>query len=137
VLTCLQEKQSNESLSCWSALERRRLDQKTRSAAHRFNSCLGGDSSAQLSRVARRDATHSPQYARPTPSRLAVSWVPQEWFERYSRRIEEWRIPGAKDQQENVIKQIREDGSRLLTQLWSDRPSSVILTKKYDVAYCF
>lgn len=47
------------------------------------------------------------------------SWVPHEWFERYSRRIEEWRIPGGKDQQDKVMKQIGEDGSQLLTQVWS------------------
>jgi len=25
-----------------------------------------------------------------------VSWVPEEWFVRYGRRIEEWRLPGEK-----------------------------------------
>ncbi len=24
------------------------------------------------------------------------AWVPADWFERYSRRVEEWRLPGAK-----------------------------------------
>jgi transposase len=56
------------------------------------------------------------------------SWVPGEWFERYSRRIEEWRIPGAKDQQEKVMKQIGEDGTRLLTQVWSDQALSAVRT---------
>lgn len=49
------------------------------------------------------------------------SWVPVEWFERYSRRIEEWRLPSAKDKQEEIMEQIGEDGSRLLSELWSDQ----------------
>jgi len=65
-------------------------------------------------------AEHHPDWLR--------SWVPQEWFERYSRRIEEWRIPEAKDQQENVMKQIGEDGSRLLTQVWCDQATAMTRT---------
>src|SRR5947209_468127 len=65
-------------------------------------------------------AQHHPEWLR--------SWVPQAWFERYSRRIEEWRIPGAKDQQEKVMKQIGEDGWQLLTQLWSDQAPSMART---------
>lgn len=30
-----------------------------------------------------------------------TDWVPVEWFERYSRRIEEWRLPSAKDKKES------------------------------------
>ena len=50
-----------------------------------------------------------------------MSWVPVEWFEHYSRRIEEWRLPSAKDNQEEVMKQIGQDGSRLLSMLWSEQ----------------
>lgn len=55
-----------------------------------------------------------------------TSWVPVEWFERYSRRIEEWRLPSAKDKQEEIMGQIGEDGSRLLSELWSEQaPASL------------
>jgi transposase len=47
-------------------------------------------------------------------------WVPVDWFERYSRRIEEWRIPGAKQKQDLLMQQIGQDGSRLLTEIWSE-----------------
>ncbi len=50
-----------------------------------------------------------------------TGWVPLEWFERYSRRIEEWRLPAAKDKQEAVMEQIGEDGSRLLSELWGEQ----------------
>jgi len=45
------------------------------------------------------------------------AWVPAEWFERYSRRIEEWRLPGAKDRQEQLMDEIGRDGLRLLTEV--------------------
>jgi transposase len=50
-----------------------------------------------------------------------TGWVPVEWFERYRRRIEERRLPSAKDKQEEVMKQIGQDGSRLLSMLWSEQ----------------
>jgi transposase len=46
-------------------------------------------------------------------------WVPVAWFERYSRRIEEWRLPSAKQHQEEVMEHIGQDGSRLLSEIWS------------------
>jgi transposase len=48
------------------------------------------------------------------------AWVPVDWFERYSRRIEEWRLPGAKQKQDQIMLQIGQDGSRLLTILWDE-----------------
>jgi len=55
-----------------------------------------------------------------------TGWVPVEWFERYSRRIEEWRLPSAKGKQEEIMEQIGEDGSRLLSALWSEQaPASL------------
>lgn len=45
-------------------------------------------------------------------------WVPQEWFERYSRRIEEWRLPSGKSKQDEVMEQMGRDGSRLLNEVW-------------------
>ena len=49
------------------------------------------------------------------------AWVPADWFERYSRRIEEWRIPAAKQKQDLLMHQIGQDGSGLLTEIWSER----------------
>lgn len=49
------------------------------------------------------------------------TWVPVAWFERYSRRVEEWRFPGAKGQQEQVMDQIGQDGSRLLSEIWNSQ----------------
>lgn len=50
-----------------------------------------------------------------------TGWVPVEWFERYSRRIEEWRLPSAKDKQEAVMEQIGQDGFCLLSELWHEQ----------------
>lgn len=50
-----------------------------------------------------------------------TSWVPMEWFERYSRRIEEWRLPSAKEKQEEIMEQIGQDGLRLLSELWGEQ----------------
>ncbi|GHO90261.1 hypothetical protein KSF_003090 [Reticulibacter mediterranei] len=47
-------------------------------------------------------------------------WVPIAWFERYSQRVEEWRWPGAKGHQEQVMDQIGQDGLRLLIEVWSE-----------------
>jgi transposase len=49
------------------------------------------------------------------------AWVPVDWFERYSRRSEEWPIPSAKQKQDVIMQQIGQDGSRLLTQIWSEQ----------------
>lgn len=48
------------------------------------------------------------------------AWVPLDWFERYSGRIEEWRIPSAKQKQDLLMHQIGQDGSRLLTEIWNE-----------------
>jgi transposase len=48
-------------------------------------------------------------------------WVPVEWFERYARRIEEWRLPGGKQRQEQWMHQIGQDGSCLLTHAWTQQ----------------
>ena len=45
-------------------------------------------------------------------------WVPFSWFERYSQHVEEWRFPGAQQKQEQVMEQIGQDGSRLLSEIW-------------------
>ena len=48
------------------------------------------------------------------------AWVPVDWFERYSRRIEEWRMPAAKQKQDLLMHRIGQDGSRWLTEIWSE-----------------
>ena len=45
------------------------------------------------------------------------AWVPPQWFERYSRRIEEWRLPSAKARQQELMNEIGQDGLLLLTQV--------------------
>jgi transposase len=51
------------------------------------------------------------------------NWVPVAWFERSSRRIEEWRLPSGKEKQEEIMEQIGQDGLRLLNELWNERTS--------------
>jgi transposase len=46
-------------------------------------------------------------------------WVPLAWFERYSRRIEEWRLPAGKQGREQLGEQIGADGSRLLEEVFA------------------
>jgi transposase len=53
-------------------------------------------------------------------------WVPLSWFERYSQRVEEWRWPGAKERQKEVMEQIGQDGLRLLSAIWSDQAPSLL-----------
>lgn len=48
-------------------------------------------------------------------------WVPVAWFDRYSRRIEEWRLPEGKQRQEEWMEQIGQDGSRLLREVWAEQ----------------
>lgn len=40
-----------------------------------------------------------------------------EWYERYGRRIEEYRLPGGKDAREEYARMVDTDGSRLLSGL--------------------
>lgn len=70
---------------------------------------LGEMLRAALNRLAERD----PDWLR--------NWVPVAWFERYSRRIEEWRLPSAKEKQTEVMEQIGQDGLRLLDEVCNER----------------
>lgn len=46
-------------------------------------------------------------------------WVPVDWFKRYERRIEEWRLALSKgEQQEAFLEQVGRDGSQLLSALY-------------------
>lgn len=48
-------------------------------------------------------------------------WVPVVWFERYARRIEEWRLPEGKQRQEQWMQLMGQDGSRLLSEVWAEQ----------------
>jgi transposase len=54
-------------------------------------------------------------------SQWLKQWVPMEWFERSARRIEEWRLPEGKQRQEQWMHQIGQDGSCLLTHIWTEQ----------------
>lgn len=45
--------------------------------------------------------------------------TPADWFERYQRRIEEYRLPQGREAREALARQVGEDGMRLLTDLWA------------------
>ena len=45
------------------------------------------------------------------------TWVPSEWFDRYSHRFEEYRLPDALADRTALAEQIGADGRRLLTAL--------------------
>jgi transposase len=51
----------------------------------------------------------------------APEWLrahtPAEWFERYGRRVEEYRLPQGRDARQAFARQVGEDGLRLLTDL--------------------
>lgn len=53
-------------------------------------------------------------------------WVPMAWFERYGRRIEEWRLPEGKKRQEQWMQQMGQDGSRLLSEIWAQQAPAVL-----------
>jgi transposase len=57
-----------------------------------------------------------------------TSWVPPVWFERYSQRIEEWKLPGAKKSQEQWIETIGQDGVQLLEAAWSEQAPPLLQT---------
>ncbi len=46
------------------------------------------------------------------------SWVPPDWFERYSRRIEDGRLPRSEAERKQYAEQIGTDGALLLTRVY-------------------
>ena len=52
----------------------------------------------------------------------APDWLrahaPPEWFERYGRRVEEYRLPQGREAREALARQVGEDGLRLLTDVF-------------------
>jgi len=65
---------------------------------------------------------------------LAPDWLAQQissdWFERYSHRVENYRLPKAENQRTALAQQIGEDGMRLLRAL--ERPESADELKKIE-----
>jgi transposase len=54
------------------------------------------------------------------------SWVPQEWIERYGRRIEEGRLPKGESARQQYAEQVGADGARLLVRVQeADAPAVV------------
>jgi transposase len=49
------------------------------------------------------------------------AWVPAIWFERYKRKLEEFRLPKTATERVQLAQQIGQDGWRLLDQLSDDR----------------
>ena len=49
------------------------------------------------------------------------SWVDQEWFERYGRMIEDYRLPKKKLERTAYGEQIGRDGMKLLEYLWQEK----------------
>ena len=47
------------------------------------------------------------------------SFAPDEWYERYAHRIEEYRLPKGKEKRTAVVETIGADGSALLTAIFS------------------
>jgi len=48
-------------------------------------------------------------------------WVPQEWYERYSKAIEDYRLPKNQSERNDFAEQIGRDGMELLELLWQDK----------------
>lgn len=47
-------------------------------------------------------------------------WVPSDWFERYGRPVEEYRLPKGKEARQIYAETIGTDGMELLEHVWSD-----------------
>jgi len=70
--------------------------------------CLGETLRAALNSV----ATVAPDWL--------GGWVPAEWFDRYSVRVEEYRLPKGEAERKSYAEQIGADGSLLLTHVYDE-----------------
>ncbi len=59
-------------------------------------------------------------------------WVPAVWFERYKRKLEEYRLPKAAAERVQLAQQIGQDGWCLLDRL-SDEPTPPALRERHSV----
>ena len=55
-------------------------------------------------------------------------WAPAEWFERYSRRIEDYRLPKGKDARQAYAEVVGADGLRLLTAVYAPTAPPAVQT---------
>ena len=54
------------------------------------------------------------------------SWVPQPWFERYGRRIEEGRLPKGEKERQQYAQQVGADGAQLLAKSREEDTPAVV-----------
>src|SRR6266581_2683990 len=54
------------------------------------------------------------------------SWVPQPWFERYGRRIEEGRLPKGEKERQQYAQQVGADGAQLLAKSGEEDTPAVV-----------
>ena len=54
------------------------------------------------------------------------SWVPQPWFERYGRRIEEGRLPKGEKERQQYAQQVGADGAQLLVKSREEDTPAVV-----------
>jgi transposase len=70
--------------------------------------CVGETLRAALNHI----ATVAPEWLQ--------AWVPIEWFDRYSRAIEEYHLPKGIAARQNYAEVIGTDGMQLLERVWED-----------------
>ena len=51
------------------------------------------------------------------------TWVPREWFERYSRALEEYRLPKGVPARQEYAETIGRDGMQLLSEIYDNGPA--------------
>jgi transposase len=56
------------------------------------------------------------------------SWVPQSWFERYGKIVEEYRLPKSKAERQVYGETIGADGMELIERIWANSSSSSLRT---------
>jgi transposase len=72
-------------------------------------------------------------------------WVPQEWFDRYGKRFEQWRLPQSKAEKRALVETIGQDGCLLLARIkesssmsWLQRiPAVDVLNQVWQQQYDF
>jgi transposase len=126
------------------AIQSTRPAQGSWEAANRLYTCAGGHSYPQPTRKCRRDGCRAALNAIAT---VAPEWLREhaapEWFDRYSTRIEESRLPKGQEAREQYAELIGADGSHLLSALYvpsapaqlKDLPAVEILRRTWVCQY--
>ena len=92
------------------------------------------DSTHILSTMSERSRLESlHETLRATLNTLAVegaewlqSWVPPEWYKRYGRAVESYRLPKKQEERTVYIEQVGRDGMELLERLWQTQTPSTL-----------